>query len=101
MVVRRAGTQTAVGHAIGKSAGTLGHYCTDRPHPVLVKAFKVLLALNGSRGVSAQAFAEAAQETVELSAFVLADTRTKDIITGAFSHLAFVIQHQGLHAAGL
>ena len=73
-VIRRAGKQADVGRAIDKRPGTLGHYCTDRPHPVLVEAFEVLIQLNGTPGVSAQAFAEAASELVELSDIVTADT---------------------------
>ena len=75
-VLRHAGKQEAVGHAIGRSAGTLAHYCTDRPHPMLVKAFEVLIQLNGTPGVNAQAFAEAASELVELSDIVMAEDDT-------------------------
>ena len=74
--LKGAGTQAAVARAIGKKPGTIGHYLTDRPHPVLVEAFELLVALNGTPGVSAQAFAEAAQELVELSDIVTAETPT-------------------------
>ena len=72
-VLRRAGTQEAVGRATNKSPGTIAHYQNDRPHPVLVEAFDILISLNGTPGVSAQAFAEAVNELVELSDIVTAD----------------------------
>lgn len=74
--LREAGPLADLSRATGRAVGTLGHDITDRMHPDLVRAYRILLNLNGHPGVNGRPFAECVTEAVELSDIVVAEDAT-------------------------
>lgn len=74
--IRGAGSRTDVARALGRSRSTVSHDATTRSHPELAKALEIAVLLNGGRGTSARALAEAMAEAVELSDIVTAEDAT-------------------------